>query len=102
MNTTNPLNPAQRAAVTRKRREAGRKAAATKNSEKQARHRLRAAMRYTGALIALADALKHCPPSRRIAILNAMPDDLHSDFTAATAARPSSNQSSNQPKGKSA
>jgi hypothetical protein len=63
---------------------------------------VRAAMRYTGALIALADALKHCPPSRRIAILNAMPDDLHSDFTAATAARPSSNQSSNQPKGKSA
>ena len=58
MNTTNPLYPAQRAAVTRKRREAARKAA-TKNSEKQARHRLRAAMRYTGALIALADALKH-------------------------------------------
>jgi hypothetical protein len=80
MNTTNPLNLAQRAAITRKRREAGREAAAKKNSEKQARHRLRAAMRYTGALIALADALKHCPPSRRIAILNAMPDDLHSDF----------------------
>jgi hypothetical protein len=102
MNTTNQLNPAQRAAITRKRREAGRKAAATKNAEKQARHRLRAAMRYSGALIALADALKHCPPSRRIAILNAMPADLHSDFTAATAPRPSSSKSSNQSKGKSA